>query len=158
METMQHELAATVSEIWQLVAASARGDVNEAGPLHARLARLTDTVEATFRCAIHQSSPLTHQCQGTCDEFRVVVNSTADALTGVLRDIRNMSSAARSGALQVPSCERVSSMLDQLSELVDQAFQDTVEFAEALERRCHGSQFHRPAVSGCAPHSRAAWC
>lgn len=144
LESMQHELAATTSEVWSMVAmASLRGEASliiapwehtpSGHPLHARFERLSQTVEAAFNSAVPS---LTHAtCDDPCyDEVRLLVNTTADALTALLREIRVMAQAARSGELRISSCDTVSDLLEHLMSLVDRAFQSTVEVADALER------------------------
>jgi hypothetical protein len=145
LESMQHELVATTSELWSVVArASLRGEVSmfmspwdhtpsASHPLHARFERLSETVEAAFLRAM---APLHNATgDGPCyDEVRLLVNTTADALTALLREIRVMAHAARSGELRVSSSDTVSDLLEHLVNLVDRAFRSTVQVAEALER------------------------
>jgi hypothetical protein len=145
LESMQHELVATTSELWSVVArASLRGEVSmfmspwdhtpsAAHPLHARFERLSETVEAAFLRAMAPLQDATEDAP-CYDEVRLLVNTTADALTALLREIRVMAQAARSGELRVSSCDTVSDLLEHLMNLVDRAFQSTVEVAEALER------------------------
>lgn len=145
VESMQHELVATTSELWSVVArASLRGEVSmfmspwdhtpsASHPLHARFERLADTVEAAFLRAMAplQDASENPRCY---DDMRLLVNTTADALTALLREISVMAQAARSGDLRVSSSDTVSDLLEHLMNVVDRAFRSTVEVAEAMER------------------------
>jgi len=161
MKFMQENLIKIVGEIRQIVAAAGKGDFStkmdmagKAGytkELSELLNQLSDTVDTAFDDTVRVAEALargdlsqkvTRDYQGAFDQVKQAVNTTADALTAVVAEIKSLVAAANRGdfstkmnlAGKAGYTKELSELLNQLSDTVDTAFKDTIYVAEALER------------------------
>ncbi|HLP24303.1 MAG TPA: methyl-accepting chemotaxis protein, partial [Acidobacteriota bacterium] len=161
MKTMQDSLTGIVGEIKGIVGAANKGDFSikmnldgKAGytrELSDLLNRLSDTVDTAFEDTIRVATALaqgdlsqkvTREYQGAFDQVKQAVNTTADSLTGIVGEIRNIVATANQGDFSVKMnlagkqgyTKELSDLLNQLSDTVDTAFEDTIRVAKALAR------------------------
>jgi methyl-accepting chemotaxis protein len=161
MKAMQDSLIGVVGEIRTVVAAANKGDFNakmnlkgKAGytqDLSELLNQLSDTVDTAFKDTVRVAQALargdlsqkvTRDCQGAYNDVKQAVNTTADALTAIVGEIRNLVAQANQGSFNTKMnlhgkagyTQELSELLNQLSDTVDTAFKDTIHVAEALER------------------------
>jgi methyl-accepting chemotaxis protein len=160
IEQLRNNLKQIVGEIGQIVAAANKGDFSikidmngKAGftkELSELLNQLSDTVDTAFKDTIRVAQALaqgdlsqkvTRDYQGAFDQVKQSVNTTADALTGIVAEIKNIVAAANKGDFSTKMnlngkagyTKELSELLNQLSDTVDTAFKDTIQVAQALE-------------------------
>jgi methyl-accepting chemotaxis protein len=161
MKAMQDNLVKIVGEIRDIVAAANRGDFSTKMDLHGKagytkelselLNQLSDTVDTAFGDTIRVAEALAHgdlsqkvtrDYQGAFNQVKQAVNTTADSLTKIVGEIRDLVAAANRGdfstkmnlAGKAGYTEELSKLLNQLSDTIDTAFKDTIDVAAALER------------------------
>ena len=161
MKLMQTNLTQIVGEIRQIVAAANKGDFSskiamdgKAGytqELSELLNQLSSTVNTAFDDTIRVAKALaqgdlsqkvTRDYQGAYNDVKLAVNTTADSLTGIVGEIRQIVAAANKGEFNIKMnlngkagyTKELSELLNQLSNTVDTAFKDTIEVAMALEQ------------------------
>jgi len=159
MKTMQDNLSQVVAEIKGIVAAANKGDFStkiqmngKAGytkELSELLNQLSDTVDIAFKDTIRVAQALaqgdlsqkvTRDYQGSFDQVKQAVNTTADSLTSIVGEIRNIVATANKGDFSIKMglngkagyTKELSELLNQLSDTVDIAFKDTIRVAQAL--------------------------
>lgn len=160
MKTMQDNLNAIVGEIKTIVANANKGDFNtkmtlngKAGytkELSEQLNQLSGTVDTGFKDVIRVSEALangdlsqkvTRDYQGSFDQAKQAVNTTAESLIQIIGEIKQLVAAANKGDFNAKMnlngkqgyTKEVSELLNQLSDTVDTAFNDTIFVAQALE-------------------------
>jgi methyl-accepting chemotaxis protein len=160
IEQLRNNLKQIVGEIGQIVAAANKGDFSikidmngKAGftkELSELLNQLSDTVDTAFKDTIRVAQALaqgdlsqkvTRDYQGAFDQVKQSVNTTADALTGIVAEIKDIVAAANKGDFSTKMnlngkagyTKELSELLNQLSDTVDTAFKDTIRVAQALE-------------------------
>ena len=160
IKSMQENLTGIVNEIRGMVEAANRGELdnrmalsNKAGytkELSELLNQLSETVDTAFKDTIRVSEALaqgdltqkvTRDCQGSFNQVKLAVNTTVDALTAIVGEIRDMVAAANRGDLgtrmtltgKAGYTKELSELLNRLTETIDTAFKDTIEIAQALE-------------------------
>ncbi len=161
MKTMQDSLVGIVAEIKDIVGAANIGNFNvkmnldgKAGytkDLSVLLNQLSDTVDTAFEDTIRVATALakgdlsqkiTRDYQGAFDQVKQSVNTTADALSKIVGEIRDIVAAANQGDFNTKMSlgdkagytKELSELLNQLSNTVDTAFKDTILVAQALEQ------------------------
>jgi methyl-accepting chemotaxis protein len=161
MKQMQDSLTGIVAEIKGIVEAANHGDFNtkmalngKAGytkELSEQLNQLSDTVDVAFKDTIRVAEALAHgdltqkvtrDYQGAYNQVKQAVNTTADSLTAIVNEIKDIVEAANRGDFSIKInvngkagyTRELSDLLNQLSDTVDIAFKDTIHVAEALER------------------------
>ncbi|WP_460510461.1 methyl-accepting chemotaxis protein, partial [Hydrogenophaga soli] len=161
MKSMQDSLIGVVAEIREVVAAANKGDFTtkmnlkgKAGytqDLSELLNQLSDTVDTAFKDTIRVaralargdlSQKVTRDCQGAYNDVKQAVNTTAESLTAIVGEIRNIVALANQGSFHTKMdlhgkagyTKELSELLNQLSDTVDQAFKDTIDVAAALEQ------------------------
>ena len=161
MKSMQDGLTGIVGEIKGIVGGANKGDFSskmkmdgKAGytkELSELLNQLSDTVDTAFVDTIRVAKALaqgdlsqkvTRDYQGAFDQVKQAVNTTADSLTGIVGEIRNVVAAANKGDFsskmkldgKAGYTKELSELLNQLSDTVDTAFKDTIAVAQALEQ------------------------
>ena len=161
MKTMQDSLTGIVGEIKDLVVAANRGDFNTKMNLAGKagyskdladlLNQLSATVDTAFKDVVRVSSALAagdlsqkvnREYQGDFDQAKQAVNTTVDALTRIVGEIREIVGAANRGDFSIKMelagkagyTKELSDLLNQLSSTVDTAFKDTIYVAQALEQ------------------------
>ncbi len=161
MKTMQDSLVGIVAEIKDIVGAANQGNFTvkmnmdgKAGytkDLSALLNQLSDTVDTAFADTIRVATALakgdlsqkiTRDYQGAFEQVKQSVNTTADALTKIVGEIRDIVAAANKGDFNTKMSlndkagytKELSELLNQLSNTVDTAFKDTIFVAQALEQ------------------------
>ncbi|HEX8962116.1 MAG TPA: MCP four helix bundle domain-containing protein, partial [Rhodocyclaceae bacterium] len=161
MKSMQDNLVKIVGEIRDIVAAANRGDFStkmdlagKAGytkELSELLNQLSDTVDTAFKDVVRVASALAHgdlsqkvtrDYQGDFDQAKQAVNTTVDALTGIVGEIRDIVAAANRGdfstkmdlAGKAGYTKELSELLNQLSNTVDAAIKDIGDLAQGLEQ------------------------
>jgi len=159
MKTMQTNLTQIVTEIKNIVGAANKGDFStkmdlngKAGytkELSEQLNQLSDTVDIAFKDTIRVAQALaqgdlsqkvTRDYQGAFDQVKQSVNTTADSLTGIVHEIKSIVEAANKGDFSIKMnlngkagyTKELSDLLNQLSDTVDTAFNDTIRVAQAL--------------------------
>jgi methyl-accepting chemotaxis protein/PAS domain-containing protein len=112
---------------------------------------LLDAVDTAFRDTVRVAEALakgdlsqkvTRDYQGAFNQVKQAVNTTAESLTKIVGEIRDMVAAANKGdfsskiemAGKAGYTQELSGLLNQLSDTVDTAFNDTIEVAKALEQ------------------------
>jgi methyl-accepting chemotaxis protein len=161
MNIMQTSLNSIVGDIRNLVAQANKGDFNtrikldgKAGytkELSELLNQLSDTVDTAFGDTIRVAEALargdlsqkvTRDYDGAFNQVKQSVNTTADALTRIVGEIRTIVALANKGDFNTKMdlndkagyTKELSELLNQLSDTVDTAFGDTIQVAQALER------------------------
>jgi methyl-accepting chemotaxis protein len=161
MKGMQDNLTKIVGEIRDIVAAANKGDFSttiglgdKAGytkELSELLNQLSDTVDTAFGDTIRVaealakgdlSQKITRDYQGAFNQVKQAVNTTAESLTKIVGEIRDIVAAANKGDFSTKMeladksgyTKELSELLNQLSDTVDTAFKDTIEVAKALEQ------------------------
>jgi len=161
MNAMQTNLTQIVSEIRNIVAAANKGDFStkmeitgKAGytqELSELLNQLSGTVNTAFDDTIRVAKALaqgdltqkvTRDYQGAYNDVKQAVNTTADSLTSIVGEIRQIVAAANKGDFSIKMnlggkagyTKELSELLNQLSDTVDTAFKDTIDVAMALEQ------------------------
>ena len=161
MKTMQDSLIGTVGEIKDIVGAANQGNfdvkmsVNGKAGYNKELAdllnQLSDTVDTAFNDTIRVAEALakgdlsqkvTRDYKGAFNQVKQAVNTTADSLTKIVGEIRDIVAAANQGdftskmnlADKSGYTRDLSELLNQLSNTVHTAFKDTIYVAEALEQ------------------------
>jgi methyl-accepting chemotaxis protein len=161
MKGMQDNLIGIVGEIRDIVGAANKGDfstkINLAGKagytkdLSDLLNQLSDTVDTAFGDTIRVAEALakgdlsqkvTRDYQGAFNQVKQAVNTTAESLTKIVGEIRDIVGAANKGdfstkmemAGKTGYTKELSELLNQLSDTVDTAFDDTIRVAEALAK------------------------
>jgi methyl-accepting chemotaxis protein len=160
MKTMQDSLTGIVGEIKGIVGAANRGDFNTKMSLTGKvgytkdlsdlLNQLSDTVDEAFKDTIRVAEALargdltqkvTRDYDGAFNQVKQAVNMTADSLTSIVGEIRDIVAAANKGDFsskiaitdKAGYTKELSELLNQLSDTVDTAFKDTIFVAKALE-------------------------
>ncbi|HEX8962225.1 MAG TPA: methyl-accepting chemotaxis protein, partial [Rhodocyclaceae bacterium] len=161
MKSMQDNLVKIVGEIRDIVAAANRGDFSSKMDLAGKagytkelselLNQLSDTVDTAFTDTVRVAEALAHgdlsqkvtrDYQGAFNQVKQAVNTTADSLTKIVGEIRDIVAAANRGdfstkmdlAGKAGYTKELSDLLNQLSDTIDTAFKDTIDVAMALER------------------------
>ena len=161
MKSMQTSLISVVQEIKDIVGAANQGNFSvkmnltgKAGytkELADLLNQLSDTIDTAFKDVVRVTQALaagdlsqkvTRDYKGDFDQAKQAVNTTADALTKVVGEIRDVVAAANQGDFDVKMTlsgkagytKELSELLNQLSNTVDTAFKDTIFVAQALEQ------------------------
>jgi len=161
MKSMQDNLTKIVGEIRNMVAAANKGDFNSRMTLEGKagytkelsdlLNQLSDTVDTAFGDTVRVASALAHgdlsqkvtrDYQGAFNDVKQAVNTTADSLTAIVGEIRDIVAAANKGDFNAKMAlagkqgytKELSELLNQLSDTVDTAFKDTIDVAMALEQ------------------------
>jgi methyl-accepting chemotaxis protein len=161
MKLMQTNLTQIVGDIRNIVAAANKGDFSSKITLDGKagytkelselLNQLSGTVNTAFEDTIRVAKALsqgdlsqkvTRDYQGAYNDVKQAVNTTADSLTGIVGEIRNIVAAANKGEFSIKMnlsgkagyTKELSELLNQLSDTVDTAFKDTIEVAMALEQ------------------------
>ena len=161
MSAMQDSLGKIVGEIRGIVAAANRGDFSNKMELNGKagytkelselLNQLSDTVDTAFKDTVRVAKALaqgdlsqkvTRDYQGAFDEVKQSVNTTADSLTNIVGEIRGIVAAANKGDFSIKLelngkagyTKELSELLNQLSNTVDTAFEDTIRVAQALAK------------------------
>ena len=159
MKTMQDSLVGIVGDIKEIVAAANEGNFSvqmnltgKAGytkDLSELLNQLSDTIDTAFKDVIRVAKALaagdlsqkvTRDYQGDFDQAKQAVNTTADALSLIVGEIRDIVAAANQGDFSVKMnmsgkagyTKELSELLNELSETIDTAFKDVVRVAKAL--------------------------
>ncbi len=159
IEQLRGNLNQIVGEIRQIVAAANKGDFSikidlngKAGytkELSELLNQLSDTVDTAFGDTIRVAKALaqgdlsqkvTRDYQGAFDQVKQSVNTTAESLTGIVAEIKSIVAAANKGDFSTKMnlngkagyTKELSELLNQLSDTVDTAFEDTIRVAKAL--------------------------
>jgi len=154
-------LTKIVSEIRDIVAAANKGDFSTKMEMAGKtgytkeltelLNQLSDTVDTAFGDTIRVAEALakgdlsqkvTRDYQGAFNQVKQAVNTTAESLTKIVGEIRDIVAAANKGdfstkmemADKTGYTKELSGLLNQLSDTVDTAFKDTIEVAAALEQ------------------------
>lgn len=162
MNVMQNNLSKVVGEIKNIVEAAAqRGDfsikmdlVGKAGYTQ-ELSELLNQLSTVSETGLNDvsrvakalargdlSEKITQEYHGVFAETKASVNGTVDALTGIVGEIHNIVSAANKGDFSIKMdlsgkqgyAKELSLLLNQLSDTVDIAFEDTIYVAQALEQ------------------------
>ena len=161
VNTTADSLTGIVGEIRNIVAAANKGDFSSKMKLDGKagytkelselLNQLSDTVDTAFGDTVRVAKALaqgdlsqkvTRDYQGAFDQVKQAVNTTADSLTGIVGEIRNVVAAANKGDFsskmkldgKAGYTKELSELLNQLSDTVDTAFRDTIVVAQALEQ------------------------
>jgi len=161
IEQLRGNLKQIVGEIGGIVAAANKGDFStkmnldgKAGftkELSVLLNQLSDTVDTAFGDTVRVAEALargdlsqkvTRDYQGAFNQVKQAVNTTAESLTKIVGEIRDIVAAANKGdfsakmemADKAGYTKELSGLLNQLSDTVDTAFKDTIEVAKALEQ------------------------
>lgn len=161
MKSMQESLRSIVGEIRAMAEAANRGDFSSrmcvsdkqgyAKDLSELLNQLFGTVDAAFNDVIRVSQALargdltqrvSRDYQGALDDMKVAVNTTADALTDIVGEIRGVAEAGNRGDFSIRMSVDgkagysldLSEQLNRLTAAIDTAFNDIIEIARALER------------------------
>ena len=159
VNTTADSLTGIVAEIKSIVAAANKGDFSTKMNLNGKagytkelselLNQLSDTVDTAFADTIRVAKALaqgdlsqkvTRDYQGAFNEVKQSVNTTADSLTGIVAEIKNIVAAANKGDFSTKMnlngkagyTKELSELLNQLSDTVDTAFADTIRVAKAL--------------------------
>jgi methyl-accepting chemotaxis protein len=160
IEQLRGNLKQIVGEIRDIVALANKGDfstkMNLAGKagftkeLSELLNQLSDTVDTAFKDTIRVAEALakgdlsqkvTRDYQGAFDQVKQSVNTTADSLTAIVDEIRDIVALANKGdfntkmtlAGKTGYTKELSELLNQLSNTIDTAFKDTIDVAQSLE-------------------------
>ncbi|HEX5394120.1 MAG TPA: methyl-accepting chemotaxis protein [Rhodocyclaceae bacterium] len=113
--------------------------------------QIVETVDIAFKDTVRVAEALakgdlsqkvTRDYRGTFNVVKQSVNGTAEALTRIVGEIKDVVEAANRGDFNVKMnlvgkagyTQELSELLNQLSDTVDTAFKDTIRVAEALER------------------------
>ncbi|HEX5338492.1 MAG TPA: methyl-accepting chemotaxis protein [Gallionella sp.] len=161
MKVMQDSLRGIVAEIKNIVEAANRGDFTikmdmngKAGytkDLSGLLNQLSDTVDGAFKDTIRVADALakgdlsqkvTKEYAGAYNQVKISVNTTADSLTQIVGEIRDIVALANKGDFNTKMnltgkagyTKELSELLNQLSDTVDIAFKDTIHVAQALAK------------------------
>ncbi|TAN67731.1 MAG: methyl-accepting chemotaxis protein [Methylobacter sp.] len=161
VNTTADSLTGIVAEIKSIVAAANKGDFSTKMNLNGKagytkelselLNQLSDTVDTAFGDTIRVAKALaqgdlsqkvTRDYQGAYNEVKQSVNTTADSLTGIVAEIKDIVAAANKGDFSIKMdlsgkagyTKELSELLNQLSNTVDTAFKDTIHVAQALEQ------------------------
>jgi methyl-accepting chemotaxis protein len=160
LKTMQDSLRGIVAEIKSIVAAANQGDFSTKMNLNGKagytkelselLNQLSDTVDAAFNDTIRVADALaqgdltqkvTKDYQGAYGRVKVSVNSTVDSLTKIVEEIRAIvEDAAVRGSFATKMdmngkqgyTKTLSELLNQLSNVTDEAMNDIMRVAKAL--------------------------
>jgi methyl-accepting chemotaxis protein len=150
-----------VGEIRNIVALANKGDFSTKMDLNGKagytkelselLNQLSNTVDGAFKDTIRVAEALargdlsqkvTTEYAGAFNQVKVSVNSTADSLTQIVGEIRNIVALANKGDFntkldlsgKLGYTKELSELLNQLSDTVDTAFKDTIHVSIALEQ------------------------
>jgi methyl-accepting chemotaxis protein len=161
LKTMQDSLRGIVAEIKKIVDDANKGDFSTKMDLNGKagytkelsdlLNQLSNTVDGAFKDTIRVADALargdlsqkvTTEYQGAYNQVKVSVNTTADSLTKIVAEIRDIVAAANKGDFSIKLdmsgkagyTKELSELLNQLSDTVDQAFKDTIHVAQALAK------------------------
>ncbi|MDD1620011.1 MAG: methyl-accepting chemotaxis protein, partial [Methylococcaceae bacterium] len=161
VNTTADSLTSIVGEIRNIVAAANKGDFSTKMQMNGKagytkelselLNQLSDTVDIAFKDTIRVAQALaqgdlsqkvTRDYQGSFDQVKQAVNTTADSLTRIVDEIRNIVATANKGDFSIKMdlsgkagyTKELSELLNQLSDTVDTAFKDTIHVAQALEQ------------------------
>jgi len=161
VNTTVDSLTGIVGEIRNIVAAANKGDFSSKMALAGKagytkelselLNQLSDTVDTAFKDTVrvaqalaqgNLSQKVTREYQGAFNDVKQAVNTTADSLTNIVGEIRDIVAAANKGDFSSKMAvsgkagytKELSELLNQLSNTVDTAFKDTIEVAQALEQ------------------------
>jgi methyl-accepting chemotaxis protein len=161
VNTTADSLTGIVAEIKSIVAAANKGDfstkmnlVGKAGytkELSELLNQLSDTVDTVFKDAIRVTQALaqgdlsqkvTREYQGAYDQVKQSVNTTADSLTEIVGEMKDIVAASSKGDFSIKMnlngkagyTKELSELLNQLSDTVDTVFKDTIQVSQALEQ------------------------
>jgi methyl-accepting chemotaxis protein len=159
MKTMQKSLRNIVAEIKGLVEAANQGNFSSKMELNGKagftkelselLNQLSNTVDGAFKDTIRVSDALargdlsqkiTTDSAGAFNQVKVSINATADSLTKLVAEIQQIVEAANKGEFNIKMdlhdkqgyAKTLSELLNQLSNTVDGAFNDTINVAQAL--------------------------
>jgi methyl-accepting chemotaxis protein len=159
LKTMQDSLRGIVGEIRDIVAAANVGDFHTKMDLNGKagytkelsdlLNQLSNTVDGAFKDTIRVADALargdlsqkvTTEYAGDYNQVKISVNSTADSLTRIVAEIQGIVAAANKGDFSIKLdlngkqgyTKTLSELLNQLSDTVDTAFEDTIHVAKAL--------------------------
>ena len=161
MKTMQDNLSAVVGEIRQIVALANRGDFNTKMGLEGKagytkelselLNQLSDTSQVGLGDVVRVaqalargdlSQKITREYQGAFNDAKQAVNTTAEALTAIVNEIRDIVAAANRGDFatkinlhgKAGYTQELSELLNQLSDTVDTGLKDVIHISQALEQ------------------------
>jgi methyl-accepting chemotaxis protein len=161
LKVMQDSLRGIVGEIRDIVAAANKGDFSTKMDLNGKagytkelselLNQLSNTVDGAFKDTIRVADALargdlsqkvTTEYQGAYNQVKVSVNTTADSLTKIVAEIRDIVAAANKGDFSIKLdmsgkagyTKELSELLNQLSDTVDIAFKDTIHVAQSLAK------------------------
>jgi len=160
LKTMQDSLRSIVGEIRDIVAAANKGDFSTKMDLNGKagytkelselLNQLSNTVDGAFKDTIRVADALaagdltqkvTQDYQGAYGQVKTSVNSTVDSLTQIVEEIRNIvEDAAVRGSFATKMdmsgkqgyTKTLSELLNQLSNVTDEAMNDIMRVAKAL--------------------------
>jgi methyl-accepting chemotaxis protein len=161
LKTMQDSLRGIVAEIKKIVDDANKGDFTTKMDLNGKagytkelsdlLNQLSNTVDGAFKDTIRVADALargdlsqkvTTEYQGAYNQVKVSVNTTADSLTKIVAEIRDIVAAANKGDFSIKLdmsgkagyTKELSELLNQLSDTVDIAFKDTIHVAQSLAK------------------------
>jgi methyl-accepting chemotaxis protein len=161
LKTMQDSLRGIVAEIKKIVDDANKGDFTTKMDLNGKagytkelsdlLNQLSNTVDGAFKDTIRVADALargdlsqkvTAEYQGAYNQVKVSVNTTADSLTKIVAEIRDIVAAANKGDFSIKLdmsgkagyTKELSELLNQLSDTVDTAFKDTIHVAQSLAK------------------------
>jgi len=161
MNAMQTNLTGIVGDIRNIVAQANKGDFStkikldgKAGytkELSELLNQLSDTVDTAFGDTIRVAEALakgdlsqkvTRDYQGAFNRVKQSVNATAESLTGIVGEIRTIVALANKGDFNTKMdlngkagyTKELSELLNQLSNTIVIAFDDTIRVAQALAK------------------------
>ncbi len=159
METMQNALIRIVSDVQRIVDAANKGDFGLkleadshkgfAQDIALALNQLSNTVDGAFKDTIRVadalakgdlSQTITKDYAGVYDQAKVSVNTTADSLTKIVAEIQQIVEAANKGDFSIKMdiigkqgyTKTLSELLNQLSNVTDEAMHDIMRVAQAL--------------------------
>jgi methyl-accepting chemotaxis protein len=159
METMQNALRLIVSDVHRIVDAANNGDFGLkldtsvhkgfAQDIALALNQLSNTVDVAFKDTIRVADALakgdltqkiTADNAGAYHQVKTSVNTTADSLTRIVDEIQQIVEAANKGDFSIKMdmtgkqgyTKTLSELLNQLSNLTDEAMHDIMRVAQAL--------------------------
>ncbi|MBS1210123.1 MAG: methyl-accepting chemotaxis protein [Proteobacteria bacterium] len=160
MKIMQESLIGIVGEIKEIVGAANKGDFNAKMTMNGKagytkelselLNQLSETVDMVFKDTIRVASALakgdlsqkvTRDYEGAFNQVKMAVNTTAESLTKIVGEIREVVAAANKGDFSIKMnladkagyTKDLSDLLNQLSNTVDGAIKDIGSIAQSLE-------------------------
>ncbi|MGD9788414.1 MAG: MCP four helix bundle domain-containing protein, partial [Sulfuricellaceae bacterium] len=159
MKVMQEALKRIVGDVQRIVEAANKGDFSVkldkeshkgfARDIAGGLNQLSDTIEGAFGDTVRVASALaagdlsqkvTTEYTGAFNQVKVAVNTTVDSLTKIVAEIQTIVDDANRGDFSTKMdlkgkagyTQTLSELLNQLSDTVDGAFNDTIRVAQAL--------------------------